>query len=134
MMLVAMLLIACTSDTGENENDNNHEQPENEMNSNAESNGEDNNNENEPNQSEPWAYDGEPTTVRMLINVGDEEFNNRYKRQVEEKFPNIKLELMAGDPTNIEELEELFAKQDIPDIITVNPNHELVVGLDALEP
>lgn len=134
MMLVAMLLIACTSDTGENENDNNHEQPENEMNNNAESNGEDNNNENEPNQSEPWAYDGEPTTVRMLINVGDEEFNNRYKRQVEEKFPNIKLELMAGDPTNNEELEELFAKQDIPDIITVNPNHELVVGLDALEP
>lgn len=93
--------------------------------------------EEEPNVKEstkPWAYSGEPTTVRMLINVGEEDFEKRYKSIVEEEFDNITLELIRGNPTDLNFLQELFADDVIPDIITVNPNHELVIEMDALEP
>lgn len=88
----------------------------------------------ENDSTKPWAYNGEPTTVKFFINVGDEDFENRFKRQVEEEFDNITLELVKGSPNDLTFIEELFAKGEVPDIIAVNPNHELVVEMDALEP
>lgn len=88
----------------------------------------------EDSTGDPWAYDGEPATVKMLIQVGDEEFNRRFKEQVEAEFPEITLELIQGSPPDLNFLQELYASGEIPDIITVNPTRELVVELDSLEP
>ena len=129
-----ILLASCQSDETAQPNNPNQSDDSNQGNEEP-NNGKDDEDPAEIPSTKPWAYDGEPTTVRMLISVGEEEFYNRFKRQVEEEFPNITLELMQGNPADNQYIqEELFAKGNIPDIMTVNPNYELVVELDALEP
>lgn len=70
----------------------------------------------------------------MLIAVDEEVFKNRFKDQIEEKFPNITLELMEGNPANSQDVQELLAKKEIPDIITVAPSLEYIEDLDLLAP
>lgn len=77
---------------------------------------------------EQWGYDGGTATVKMMIAVDEETFKIRYKDQVEAKFPNITLDLIYDD------LEELFAKGEYPDIIVGIPTHELVEELETLMP
>ncbi|MBO0993297.1 ABC transporter substrate-binding protein [Bacillus sp. SD088] len=72
--------------------------------------------------------------LKMLIAVDEEVFKNRFKDQISEAFPDINLELMEGNPADINGLQELFAKGDVPDIITVAPSAEYVEDLDLLMP
>lgn len=76
----------------------------------------------------------EKVTLKMLIAVDEEVFKNRFKDQIEEKFPNITLELMEGNPANSQDVQELLAKKEIPDIITVAPSLEYIEDLDLLAP
>lgn len=118
-VLLLSLLVACTDDTSNN-------------NGNVQNNNDDNNinvnNENLIDDPE------EEITLKMLIMVDHEVFNNRFKRQVEEKFPHINLELMEGNPTDREFLQESFAKNEVPDIITIEPSREYIEDLDLLMP
>lgn len=82
---------------------------------------------------EVWAYDGDPVTLKMLIWIDEETFRIRYKEQVEAEFPNITLELISGGDGS-EQLQELFAKGEMPDIHIGRPTKELVENLDFLEP
>src|SRR5690625_3750951 len=95
-------LASCGS---ENVNSNNNE-ASGESNLNNE-NGVNNESEVPQDSDEPWAYHGDPVTLEMMIWIDQETFNMRYKNQVEEKFPDITLELVSGGTR--EHLEELFA-------------------------
>ncbi|MCJ7840734.1 extracellular solute-binding protein [Lederbergia sp. NSJ-179] len=65
------------------------------------------------------AKKNEEVTLKMLIAVDEEVFNNRFKEQIDDAFPKINLELMEGNPADADQLQELFAKGEVPDIITV---------------
>lgn len=121
-VLTLSLLVACSENTGNNDNDVNN------INTNNEENNE--NNGNHTNELEAQ----EDITLQMLIMVDDEVFNNRFKRQVEDKFPHITLELMEGNPTDTEFLQEAFAKGEVPDIITIEPSRQYIEDLDLLMP
>ncbi|MFS0613372.1 hypothetical protein [Lederbergia ruris] len=77
-------------------------------------------NENEA-ETSSWGYDGEPATVTMLINVGEEEFSRRYQEQIAEVYPNITLKLISGSPNDSQFLQEQFARGEVPDIIPTIP-------------
>lgn len=76
----------------------------------------------------------EKVTLKMLIAVDEEVFKNRFKDQISDAFPDINLELMEGNPADIDQLQELFAKGEVPDIITVAPSVEYIENLDLLMP
>ncbi|MFS0612442.1 extracellular solute-binding protein [Lederbergia ruris] len=82
---------------------------------------------------DPWAYDGDPVTLKMMIWIDDETFRIRYKDKIEEIFPEITLELISGGDSG-EHLQELFAKGIMPDIHIGRPRADLVTSLDFLEP
>lgn len=117
-IFIVILFVGCSSDETEGTEENPDQREE--------SSGE---KENEA-PREPWAYDGEPVTLKMLIWIDEETFRIRYKEQIEETFPDITLELISGNPTGSEFIQELFAKGEIPDISVGGPNIELVEKLD----
>ncbi|GIN58521.1 hypothetical protein J8TS2_28400 [Lederbergia ruris] len=90
-------------------------------------------NENEA-ETSSWGYDGEPATVTMLINVGEEEFSRRYQEQIAEVYPNITLKLISGSPNDSQFLQEQFARGEVPDIIPTIPTLEYIEDLDLLMP
>lgn len=111
-VLILSLLVACADDTGNNGNDeNNNNNNDNNNNVVNENNG------NNVDEIEPQ----EDITLRMMIMVDNEVFNNRFKRQVEDKFPHITLELLEENPTEIDTIQELYSSGEQFDIITVEP-------------
>lgn len=78
-------------------------------------------------------YDGEPVTLKFIIEVDEETFRIRYKEQIEEKFPNITLELANASLTP-EGLQELNARGDIPDLYVMHQGYDMLKELDMLEP
>lgn len=122
LILIASWMTACSTDVAEP-----GEQPDQTSEEGgAESNGE--------SAEEPWAYHGDPVTLKMLIWIDEITFNSRYKEQIEAQFPNIKLELISGNPVGSEFIQELIAKGEMPDINVGNPSKELVENLDFLMP
>lgn len=58
----------------------------------------------------------EPITLKMIEWRGEEQFLKSFKGPVEEKFPNVTLEIIPIQPTK-GELEDQFAAGNIPDIL-----------------
>lgn len=79
------------------------------------------------------AYDGEAVTLKFIIEVDEETFRIRYKEQIEEKFPNITLELANASLTP-EGLQELNARGEIPDLYVMHQGYDMLKELDMLEP
>ncbi|WP_240967802.1 ABC transporter substrate-binding protein [Paenibacillus aquistagni] len=79
------------------------------------------------------AYNGDPVTLKFIIAVDEETFNNQYRNHVEQKFPNIKLELVDAvlDRTG---LQELNARGETPDMYVMHEGYEVFEELDMLEP
>lgn len=124
-IVIFSLLVACADETGNNNdnNNNNNNNIDNQVNNNN------NDNNNVENEIEPE----EDVTLRMMIMVDDEVFNNRFKRQIEEEFPHITLELIEENPVDIDAIQELYANGEEFDIITVEPTIDHI-ELETLMP
>ncbi len=77
-------------------------------------------------------YNDEEVTLTMMLPVDEDTFDLRFKQQIEAHFPNLTLEL-AQEAVTSETLQELIARNEIPDLIWAPGEFTLLEELDLLE-
>ncbi|MCT1398519.1 extracellular solute-binding protein [Paenibacillus sp. p3-SID867] len=78
------------------------------------------------------AVSTDEVTIKILYPWGQEAFDKLFK-DIDEKLPNISLELVDSQ-AQLEPLQELNAKQIVPDIIFANWGIDALRELDMIEP
>lgn len=86
--------------------------------------------EDQPQKSPEPEKKQEPLTLTMINWVDDESWEKNWKKPVESKFPNIKLERYNMEPKE-KELQELFAAKNLPDLYFAAMHHK--TALEKLE-
>ncbi len=71
----------------------------------------------------------EQITIKWAHQWGQEHFDEQIGKYVEEKFPNVKIEVQEAGTDHTETLEELIAAKETPDIVTLG----LVTHMNFLE-
>lgn len=121
MVIFTFFISACsgnvTNEEGDHLQDNNLEKQEDENNDGEVAKG----------------YDNEEVTLTMMLPVDEDTFNIRFKEQVEERYPQMTLELI-GESITSEGLQERIANQQLPDLIWAPGSFEVLYDLDLLEP
>jgi len=88
--------------------------------------------EQKPEQKEPETKSKEQVTLKFMAPWGGE-FDARVKPFVEEKFPNIKIELISKW-VGKQELEETFAAKENPDILLTTGGFEVLKDMELMYP
>lgn len=75
----------------------------------------------------------EEITLRFMAPWGEAQVDSRFKDEFEKKYPNITIEPILEWP-NQEELEKVYAKNIIPDVVLVLGDYQQLEEMDALTP
>ncbi|MCQ6563917.1 ABC transporter substrate-binding protein [Paenibacillus mendelii] len=127
LMLLAASIAACSSKNSEGEQSTNKEQ-----NSAAADDTPKQEDQDKPAGTESESKDKEQITLKFMAPWGGE-FEERVKPFVEEKFPNIKIELISKW-VGKQELEETFAAKENPDILLTTGGFEVLKDMELLYP
>src|SRR5699024_12777118 len=126
MLLIMLLIVGCSDETKGNESEetNNGATDDVENDEKEEVDDEVNNEATEDETDEP-----EEVTVSLMIHWGEKEFEEIFNQHIEKALPHINLEYIQA--SGRDEIEESFAKGDIPDIV-MGSNPGLDQELDLL--
>src|SRR5690625_514961 len=124
MLLIMLLIVGCSDETKGNESEetNNGATDDVENDEKEEVDDEVNNEATEDETDEP-----EEVTVSLMIHWGEKEFEEIFNQHIEKALPHINLEYIQA--SGRDEIEESFAKGDIPDLV-MGSNFHMYEELD----
>lgn len=76
----------------------------------------------------------EPVTLTFMAPWSVEQVEGRFAKALKEKYPHITIKPYAGTWVNAEELDKLFAKGEVPDLMLMTEDYSLLLEKDLLFP
>jgi len=133
LMMICVMMISLLAACGKSEDKNSAEQPKDNAGQ-TDNSGKTEEKAEEEKPKEKYTPPSDPVTLTFMAPWSVEQVNGRFADALKAKYPNITIKPYAGTWVNAEELDKLFAKGEVPDLMLMTEDFSLLKEKDLLFP